>query len=226
MFTIANYADCYLIRPADLDLELDMQPTIVKENMDVLRQVVMWVEGFLCNPHQQLGRAGAVCPYTETSMKKDQFWLTIWRGDASSVEGISHGVIRYRDWFLEIEPRFGKEAQFKTILMLFPDLRPEDAPTIIDVVQQKLKPEFVSKGLMIGQFHPHCPEPGLWNQDFRPLQSPVPLLAMRHMVLSDFPFLRMKEKFLSSYIEVFSNAIPPRIQEKTNAARLQLRMQG
>jgi hypothetical protein len=45
----------------------------------------------------------------------------------------------------ELEPQSGKEAQLKSILFLFPDMRPVDAPNIIDVVHQQLKPEFMER---------------------------------------------------------------------------------
>ena len=174
----------------------------------MLRQIVSWAESFLCNPHPQLGRAGAVCPYTEYSMKNDYFWLTVCRGKELSVNDVYNSVMKYRDWFLKIETQSNKKAYFKTILILFPDIQVEDASKIVDVVQQKLKPEFVAKGLMIGQFHPSCPEPGLWNQDFRPLQSPIPMLAIRHMVQSDFPFLKHDKKLISSYIRCLVMSYP------------------
>jgi hypothetical protein len=117
----------------------------------------------------------------------------------------------------------GKQAQFKAILILFPDIQAEDAPKIIDVVQQKLKPEFVAKGIMVFQFHPDCLETGMWNRDFHPLQAPIPLLAIRHMVLTDFPFLKSDERFISSYMKIFGNTIPIGIQEMIKEAELQIR---
>jgi hypothetical protein len=56
-------------------------------------------------------------------------------------------------------------------------------------VQQLLKKDFVEKGLMLGEFHASNESPGLRNAEFRPLRSPIPMLAMRHMVDSDLPFL-------------------------------------
>ena len=60
---------------------------------------------------------------------------------------------------------------------------------------------------MIGQFYPGCAENGLWNPDFRPLDSPLPMLAIRHMVESDLPFLTRetdppeeRSSFLRSYL--------------------------
>jgi hypothetical protein len=42
---------------------------------------------------------------------------------------------------------------------------------------------------MLGEFHALTQTPGLRNSDFRPLRSPIPLLAIRHMVESDIDFL-------------------------------------
>ena len=221
MLSRVNDPSSYLIEIADLHLAAARQPMIVKENREVLRQTVLWAETFLCNPHPQLGRTGAVCPYTEFSMRENLLWLTICRGEKLSTEDVYNSVMRYRDWFLEIEPCSGKQAQFKTILIIFPDIQAEDAPKIIDVVQQELKPEFVAKGIMVGQFHPSCLESGLWNQDFHPLQAPVPLLAIRHMVLTDFPFLKSDKRFIFSYIKLFGQAIPIGVQEMIKEVNLE-----
>jgi hypothetical protein len=59
----------------------------------------------------------------------------------------------------------------------------------IENVQSALKPEFVKRGMMIGEFWPDHAMPGLHNHSFRPLASPVPMLAMRHMVITDLLFL-------------------------------------
>jgi len=222
MLSRVNDPNSYLIEISDLHLASAIQLPLVKKNREILRQTVAWADTFLCNPHPQLGRAGAVCPYTEGSLKSNLFWLTLCEGENVSIKDVYTSVMNYRDWFLEIEPQSGKDAQFKTILMLFPDLPAADASKIIDAVQLELKPEFVERGIMIGQFHPTCPEPGLWNEDFRPLQAPVPLLAIRHMVLTDFPFLKKDERFIAAYRKVFGNTIPRRIQALIKEAELQI----
>ena len=63
-------------------------------------------------------------------------------------------------------------------------------------------------GLMIGQFYPGCDEAGIRNPDFRPLQSPIPLLAIRHMVNSDFPFLAGSVAWIEEYLRKFAPAVP------------------
>ncbi|WP_445302467.1 DUF6875 domain-containing protein [Microcoleus sp. K4-B3] len=76
-----------------------------------------------------------------------------------------------------------EDAVFKTFLILFPYLPKESAPKFIDNLQQRLKADFVNYGLMIGEFHFGPPKKtGLWNENFYPLFSPIPLLVIRYLV--------------------------------------------
>ena len=60
---------------------------------------------------------------------------------------------------------------------------------------------------MVGQFHPHSIEPGIYNQEFRPTRCPVPVFAIRFMVPFDLPFLLAPE-YLPEYEKHFGSAIP------------------
>ncbi|MEO0867043.1 MAG: DUF6875 domain-containing protein, partial [Cyanobacteria bacterium J06642_11] len=80
-----------------------------------------------------------------------------------------------------------------------------------DRIQRRLKPFFVEKRLMLGEFYPGNQSPGLHNPDFRPLQSPVPMLVIRSMTEPDLPFLSrtsdapaVRIKFLESYVKQMS----------------------
>jgi len=128
------------------------------------------------------------------------------------MDEVREAVMAYREWFLELAPITGRDARYKAILILFPDLAADVAPGIIDTIQATLKSEFIPKGLMIGQFHMVSDEPGLRNPNFRPLRTSVPLLAIRHMVPSDFPFLKKKPEWVSSYIQQFGLDLPRRIR--------------
>jgi hypothetical protein len=46
--------------------------------------------------------------------------------------------------------------------------------------------------------------PGLWNEDFRPLRAPVPLLAVRRMLVFDLPFLVESSSHLDAWLERFA----------------------
>jgi len=170
-----------------------------------LRAVAEWARHFLCTPHPELGRGGPVCPYVETSIKKDLFWLTLAQTASANVALVRRTVLHHREVFLERAPREGSDAFFKTILILFPDVTPDDAPQVIDGLQRSLKLAFVKHDLMIGEFHTRNNSPGLWNEDFRPLRSPIPMLAIRFMVVSDLPFLVRTLDHTRAYLERFGD---------------------
>jgi Cys-tRNA(Pro) deacylase len=151
-------------------------------------------------------------------MKKGLFYLTVCRGADLERADVERTLMRYRDRFLALEPREGPEAAFKTILILFPDLRAEDVPELIEGTQESLKLFYVEKGLMIGEFHFGPPKKaGLWNPDFRPLQSPVPMLVIRNMVPTDFAFLRGERGLVQTYLSRFHHSVPAHLREEVRA---------
>ncbi|HEX7843406.1 MAG TPA: hypothetical protein VF469_38300 [Kofleriaceae bacterium] len=179
-----------------------------------------WAREYLVKPHHELGRAGPVCPYVHGSMDRGSFFLGVCPGDPdhSAVHSL---LMRYRDWFLELDPRPPSSAQLKTILITFPDLPPDRVPEVIDATQRQLKPHYVSQGLMIGEFHPGPPDKGgLWNKDFRPLWCPVPVLAIRNLVPTDFPFLAEESRFVQTYLMRIGDAVPEHLRQAVAEARL------
>ncbi len=163
-----------------------------------------WMRRFLAKPHPDLGRGGNVCPWVPGAIAQDTIWLT-------AVNSTDHAAIRqvvtqYRERFLDLEPKNGELSMMKSILIVFPNV-PSDNAAVVDQVQLELKPQFVDSGLMIGEFHERNEGEGLRNPNFRPLRSPIPLLAIRFMVESDIPFLHrlmyppeLRTRLLKSYI--------------------------
>lgn len=174
----------------------------VRQYQNEFQEITDWCKTFLCNPHKDLGRKGPICPYLHMSMNREVFWQTAFSGQPS-LDEVRNIILDYRDWFLTLDPIQGRESKLKSILILFPDLSPDRAPEIIDGIQAELKLEFVQKGLMIGQFHARNQEPGLWNKQFRPLRTPIPLLAIRYMVPSDIAFLSHDDDLLAAYVNIF-----------------------
>jgi hypothetical protein len=153
-----------------------------------LSVTIDWIRKFLARPHPNLGRSGPVCPFVPGAITQNTIWLTSVSHGCGDREAIKELVTRYRELFLELEPKSGDLSMMKAILIVFPNVSTENAG-IIDEIQFELKPKFVEDGLMIGEFHELNQGQGLRNPDFRPLRSPIPLLAIRFMVESDIPFL-------------------------------------
>jgi hypothetical protein len=200
----------YLLDPDDV-VRNDLPPHLRPFRAHA-RRILRWARAYLCRPHPALGREGPVCPYTEPSLQRGLFWLAFHPGADPPPGEVSAVVLRYRDWFLELEPVEEREGEYGAILLLFPQLDPARAPLVIDRVQSALKSSFVAAGLMIGQFHAGCGEPALWNPDFRPLRSPVPLLVVRRMVRTDAAFLTRRAEWLQAYLRRFGDAVPSRLR--------------
>lgn len=209
-----------LVQPRDLDGDL---PAAVRAVEEPLRTTVDWARRYLCQPHPELGRKGDVCPFTESALARHTFYLAVRSGVPSDADEVADTVAHYRDWFLELPPTSGPSTQFKTILILFPDVAGPELHPVIDTAQRALKQAYVSRGLMIGEFHDGPPDKaGLWNSTFRPLRSPVPLLAIRHMVPTDFPFLSLDDEHVSAYLRLFGDRVPPHLRPQVSAATARL----
>jgi hypothetical protein len=188
-----------LLTPSEVDGASEAGPA---------QEILKWVRDFLAQPHGDLGREGPVCPFVPRALKLGTLWIGIVEADPDKPEDMEAIVDHYRKVFLDLEPKQGSDAVFKTIILIFPRVSSEQAPVLIDGVQKKLKPGFVDDGLMLGQFHEKNDEPGLHNKKFRPLRSPIPLLAIRFMVKQDLPFLtqetdsvKLRLRFIKGYIK-------------------------
>lgn len=199
-----------------------------------LPTIVSWVREFLAQPHPELGRTGPVCPFTPLALGLDTIWLTEVADPDPDPERMAELIAHYRGLFLEIEPRSGAAAVNKSILIVFPNLG-VDGASVVDRIQAENKGGFVELGLMLGEFHAHNSSPGLRNPDFFPLRSPVPMLAIRHMVESDLPFLRREidaPETRAAYLRSYLRRLGPNLRrnnfeqaiEALVEAELQLRL--
>ncbi|MGX7829494.1 DUF6875 domain-containing protein [Actinokineospora sp. 24-640] len=176
-----------------------------------LAAVLRWSQDFLVSSHPDLGRTGPVCPYTQPSLRKNLFYLALSANPAGDLGATVAGL---RSWYEKLAADLSEDDRdLLTVLMVLPHLDHTDS-TALDRLQRAAKDEFVADGLMIGQFHPVCDEPGLWNPAFRPLRAPVPLLAVRRMLVFDLPFLVEDDTHLDAYLRLFAPDIPARVRDQ------------
>jgi hypothetical protein len=179
---------------------------------EVLDEILRWSEDFLVSAHPGLGRAGPVCPYTAPSLRRDLYHLGVPVDDGGGLD-LPSVISQLRARHGRLSADLSREDQeLLALLVALPHLDHEDS-TELDELQRKAKGEFVANGLMIGQFHPVCPEPGLWSATFRPLRSPVPLLVVRRLLVFDLPFLD-SEAHLDQYLRRFADTIPARMRDQ------------
>lgn len=176
------------------------------------RKFTNWVNNFIIQPNTLLGREGPVCPYVSYSLKKQLFFCTVYSEDTSQIT-IEEKLLQYRDWFLELEVKPKRNEVFKTFIILLPNIAEQNTPQLMKAIHNRLKTEFVSKGLMLGEFFPGYSQSGLWNQKFYPLSSPLPLFVIRYMVANDYYFLKDNQLFFEFYLKFFQGKIPDNLEK-------------
>lgn len=178
-------------------------PRVNASDLGVLGEVARWTVDYLCQSHTDLGRTGDVCPYTEVSMREDLLWSAVCHVfDADPRPTMHEVMLEAMHDFESRPPQLGNKVGLKAMLVLFPSLE----GLWIDAVQEELSLTFAERHLMIGEFHAECDKRGLHNQEFCPLRSPVPLLAVRNMMLTDLAFLKESDDKLSHYLHLFGDA--------------------
>jgi hypothetical protein len=178
-------------------------PDVDASDVGVMGEVARWTADYLSRPHPDLGRSGDVCPYTQVAMRESLIWSAVCHVfDADPRPSMIQVMRHTRKEFESRPPQIGNRTGLKAMLVLFPSLEGE----WIDDVQETLSLEFVSRFLMIGEFHAECEKPGLHNPMFRPLRSPIPLLAVRKMMLTDLAFLKSSDVKLHFYLRQFGDA--------------------
>jgi hypothetical protein len=201
------------------------------EELPVIERVAAWCDEFLARPHPDLGRGGSVCPFIPRALTLNRISFVVVRTENRSEAEVDDVIAAFRETFLATEPLTGPEAKEKAIIVILPDVSEQDAPEVVDETHRRLKAPFVDSGLMIGKFHPRSEQGGLHNPGFRPLRSPIPLLAIRYMVDSDLPFLNRADdaigdriKFLESYEQRFEGAEETRWSQRGKAALDEIRV--
>lgn len=177
-----------------------------------------YASSFLASPNPDLGREGDVCPFVGIAIEKRT--LFVCSTDVQTIDDAENAVAEMATTFLSVLPESpvpgecaNKDQIFKSIVMAFPFVSPQNASLVIDGLQESLKSRFILNGLMIGQFHPTCPEPGLHNEDFRPLQAPIPCLAIRHITKFDAPFMTGSIEHMNAYLKIFGDEGRARLEK-------------
>lgn len=172
------------------------------ETNAALATLADWVESYLMREHPELGRTGAVCPFTRQAARIDTVRLSICDAGPGEEER-AFALIRGSFAALDEIPCKPSMAHFRTIIIGFPHCGGEAGLAMLQRVQKRNKFHSLSRRRMIGLMHAESDAPGLWNPDFRPLRSPLPVLAIRHLVEHDAPFAMRHPLLLLPYLAHF-----------------------
>jgi Domain of unknown function (DUF6875) len=191
----AQTTDLFLVE--DLE-DVGRTSELADSNLDALHAIADWIKAFIVKPHEDLGRAGPVCPFVPEALERKTLWLApehIADRDVPQVVELMDG---YKSLFLDAQPTDVDDANYKVIVVVFTDLSADRAQGLFDDVPEHLAvPSYVDDGIVFGPFYEGNAGTAIYNASFRPFQSPVPLLFVRQGVISDWKFFLDNEDWLN-----------------------------
>ena len=191
----AQTTNLYLLEELE---DVSRTKELPERDLDALHAVADWIKIFVARPHEDLGRAGPVCPFVPESLERKTLWLApeqIADRDLPEVVELMSG---YKSLLLDTRPTDGDDVIYKVIVVVFPDLSADLAQGVFDDVLKHLAvTSYVEDGILFGPYYEGNEGTALYNSNFRPFQSPVPFLFVRHGVTSDWKFFLDDEEWLN-----------------------------
>jgi uncharacterized protein DUF6875 len=184
------------------DLEDSRGSELTEGDLDALRTVADWIKTFIVSPHDDLGRAGPVCPFVPVSLELKTLWLAPEHVGGHAVPDVVDLVTGYQRLFLGAQPTDGDDAIYKAIVVVFTDLSPDRAKEFFDGILQDLAvPSYEADGFVMGGFYEGNEAGAIYNPSFLPFTSPVPFLLIRQAVTSDWKFFLDDDAWLKLWAQ-------------------------
>jgi hypothetical protein len=188
---------------------------LAKSDLDALHAVAAWIKAYVVKPHKDLGRAGPVCPFVPESLERKILWLAPEQIADRDVPAVVELMSGYRRLLLDTRPTDGDDAGYKVIVVVFTDLSADRAQGVFDDVQQQLAvPSYAEDGVLFGPFYEGHEGTAIYNSSFRPFQSPVPFLFVRHGVTSDWKFFLDNEEWLNLWARRYGESAVQALAEE------------
>jgi hypothetical protein len=177
-----------------------------ESDLAALSTVADWIEAFVAKPHKDLGRGGSVCPFVPESLERKTLWLAPEHIADRGVPDVVDLMSSYKKLLLDTQPTEG-DVLYNVIVVVFTDLSGERAQGVFDeVLKQLAVPSYAEDGILFGPFYKRNEGTALYNSNFRPFQSPVPFLFVRHGVTSDWKFFLDDDELLNLWAHRYGDS--------------------
>jgi hypothetical protein len=190
------------------DLEdIGKRSELAESELEALQAVADWIKTFVVKSHKDLGRAGTVCPFLPGSLERKTLWLAPEQIADPDVPDVVELMSGYKGLLLDTRPTEGDDAIYKVIVVVFTNLSADRAEGVFDDVLKHLAvPSYVEDGILFGPYYEGNQGTAIYNSTFRPFQSPVPFLFVRHGVTSDWKFFLDDEEWLNLWAHRYGDS--------------------
>jgi hypothetical protein len=191
----AQTTNLYLLEELE---DVSRTKELAESDREALQAVADWIKTFVVKPHKDLGRAGTVCPFVPGSLERKTLWLAPERIADWDVPEVVELMRGYKKLLLDIRPTDGDDLVYNVIVVVFSDLPADRAQSVFDDVLRDLAVRsYVEDGILFGPYYEGNEGTALYNSSFRPFQSPVPFLFVRHGLTGDWKFFLDDEEWLN-----------------------------
>jgi hypothetical protein len=194
------------------DLEDSVRTSgLAESDLDGLRAIADWITTYVTQPHEELvGHAGPVCPFLPGSVERKTLWLAPERVGEANVVELMRGYKR-----LLLERADGDDDVYDVIAVVFSDLAAERAQVVFgEVIEQLAVPSYVEDGVLFGPYYEGNEATALYNPGFRPFESPVPFMFVRHGVVGDWKFFLDDDEWLGLWAHRFGESATHALAEE------------
>jgi hypothetical protein len=208
----AQTTNLYLLEELE---DLSRTSELAESDLAALHAVADWIKTFVVKPHQELGRAGPVCPFVPESLEHKTLWLApeqIADRDLPDVVELLRG---YQRLLLDTGPTDGDEGVYHVIVVVFSDLPAAHAQGVFaEVLQQLGVRSYGEDGILFGPYYQGHAGTAIYNSSFRPFQSPVPFVFVRHGVTGDWKFFLDDDEWLTLWARRYGESAVQALAEE------------
>jgi hypothetical protein len=176
--------------------------TLPDSDLKALQAVADWIKTFVVKPHTDLGRAGTVCPFVPGSLERKTLWLAPEQIADRDVPEVVELMDGYKRLLLDTRPTDGDDVIYNVIVVVFSDLPADRAQGVFDkVLKHVAVASYAEDGILFGPYYEGNEGTAIYNSSFRPFQSPVPFLFVRHGVTGDWKFFLDDEEWFKLWAQ-------------------------
>jgi hypothetical protein len=188
---------------------------LAKSDLEALQAVADWIKDFVVKPHKDLGREGTVCPFVPGSLERKSLWLAPERIADRDVSEVVELMDGYKRLLLDTRRGEGDDVIYNVIVVVFTDVSADRAQAVFDhVLEQLAVPSYAEDGILFGPYYEGNEGTAVYNSSFRPFQSPVPFLFVRHGVVSDWKFFLDNEEWLGLWARRYGESAVQALAEE------------